>query len=253
MSLIQLKDLSFSYAGQSPLLTGLNSKIKEREKVAFIGPNGSGKTTLFMLISGILKPASGSIFFNNTLIKAGQFNSGVAYLFQNPDDQLFCSSVAEDVAFGPRNMKMDERKIQWLVDSSLSQVNLQNSGAEAPYHLSGGQKRLAALASILSMQPELLLLDEPVSNLDSKNRRQVITALQQLKDKTMIIASHDLEFLLETCDRCILLDQQKIIADRPIKDLLRDEKLLHKHELEKPHSLVPHTHHAHFVGKPSTH
>jgi len=251
-SLLSITNLSFSYPDKKEILSNLNIEVNEEEKIAVVGPNGSGKTTLYLILAGILKPANGEILFNNTKIKTNAFNPGIAYLFQSPDDQLFSATLFDDIAFGPINMGIKKKEVLRRVTKALGEVSLTGMENKMPHHLSGGQKRLAALASILSMNPELLLLDEPTSNLDAKNRRQIIKIIKSL-NKTMLVASHDLEFLLETCKRCIIINDSKIVADGDIKDILANETLLKKHHLEKPHSLIPHTHKKKIIGNPVSH
>ena len=239
--ILEVDSLTFSYPESPDVLNDVNLSIADGERVALIGPNGSGKTTLFLLMCGILKPTAGGTSVNGSLIRPGGFHPDIGYLFQFPDDQLFSSTVFDDVAFGPLNMSLSRDEVRRRVDRTLSAVGCGGLSDRPPHHLSGGEKRLIAIASVLSMVPRLILFDEPTSNLDSRNRRRVIEVLSTL-DQTLIVASHDLEFLLETCLRVVLLDFGKVVADRPIRDLFSDEELLRAHGLEKPHSLVPHTH-----------
>lgn len=237
--MLNIQNLEFAYPGGEKILKGINIHIEEGEKTALIGPNGSGKTTLFLLCCGILKSRSGVIKAVEKKILHRKFNPEVSYLFQSPDDQLFSSTIFDDVAFGPLNMGLEKKEVRKAVDKALRQVNSEKLSDKAPFHLSGGEKRLAAIASLLSMNPDLMLFDEPTANLDARNRRKVIDLIQKM-DETLFVSSHDLEFLLETCARVILIDEGKIIADGPIKKIMSDEKLMNSHGLEKPHSLIPH-------------
>ena len=241
---LHMDNLSFRYPDKSKILEKITLSLFSKEKTAIIGPNGSGKTTLFLLLCGILKPESGKIEVNGNTIRHNHFNPEITYLFQTPDDQLFSPTVFDDIAFGPLNMGLSREEILIRVKAALETVNLTHLSDKPPHHLSGGEKRMAAIATILSMMPDILLFDEPTSNLDAKNRRQVISTIKEI-NKTMFISSHDLEFLLETCNRCILLDSGKIIADGPIVDILINEQLLNMHHMEKPHSLIPHIHSEH--------
>jgi len=233
---IRIADLTFSYPTKKAVINELSFQCAAGEKTAVIGANGSGKTTLFLLLCGILQPAYGSIIVSGKKITYNAFNSQVSYLFQSPDDQLFCASVFDDVAFGPLNMNLPKNETLKRVESALQKTDIACLKEKSPHHLSGGEKRLAAIASLLSMSPDVYLFDEPTFNLDAKNRRNIIKLINEI-DKTMMISSHDLEFLLEVCTRCILISDGRIIADGSIKTILQNEKLLSEHHMEKPYSL----------------
>lgn len=237
--MLTIENLKFRYPDGKDVLNNINLSLKKGEKTALIGPNGSGKTTLFLLCCGILEKTSGTINLGESPIIHKQFNSKISYLFQSADDQLFSSTVFDDVAFGPINMGLKKEEIQKRVDEALKRVGYGEKADKAPFHLSGGEKRLAAIATLLSMNPEVLLFDEPSANLDSRNRRHLIDLVKTM-DETLFISSHDLEFLLETCSEVILLDEGKIVSQGPIRKILSDEKLMNEHGLEKPHSLIPH-------------
>jgi len=239
--IVTISNVSFSYSGKHDVLTDISLRVNKGERVALIGPNGAGKTTLFLLLCGILTPYSGVITVNGKKVKHNQFNTDISYLFQSPEDQLFSSTVFDDVAFGPLNMKLSKDEVHERAKQALEDVHCQELSDKPPHHLSGGEKRMVALATLLSMQPEIMLLDEPTSNLDIKNRRNIITILNSL-EKTIIISSHDLEFLLEICTRACIIDNGRIILDGNIEELLSNEKLMKAHNMEKPHSLIPHTH-----------
>ncbi|MBI9100027.1 MAG: ABC transporter ATP-binding protein, partial [Spirochaetaceae bacterium] len=234
-----IDNIGFSYPGGDPVLKGINIEIREGEKTALIGPNGSGKTTLFLICCGILKSGTGSIRVNGKEIQFKKFNPEISYLFQSPDDQLFSSTIFEDVAFGPMNMGMKKDDVREIALQALERVDSSDLADKAPFHLSGGEKRMAGIASLLSMNPKVLLFDEPTANLDSRNKRKVIELIQSMTE-TLFISSHNLEFLLETCTRVIVIDEGQIVADGPIKKIMSHEKLMNDHGLEKPHSLVPH-------------
>jgi cobalt/nickel transport system ATP-binding protein len=243
---LEIEDLSFSYSERPGVLQGVSFGVKAGERTALVGPNGSGKTTLLLLACGILKPSGGYVTVDGRQVEAGRFDPRVAYLFQSPDDQLFCPTVYDDVAFGPLNMGLPSEAVRERVQAALVTVGAEALAGRPPHHLSGGEKRLVALATVLSMSPAVILLDEPTSNLDSRNRRQVIDILKDAS-QTLLVTSHDLEFLLEICPGVVLIDEGRVHADGPIRRVLANETLLKSHGLEKPHSLVPHRH----IGAPS--
>jgi cobalt/nickel transport system ATP-binding protein len=238
---LDIRDLSFAYPERPEVLQGVSFEVKAGQRVAVVGPNGSGKTTLLLLTCGVLKPSAGVVSVDDRQIKAEHFDPRVTYLFQSPDDQLFCPTVFDDVAFGPLNMGLPAEEARDRVQEALKTVGAEALADRPPHHLSGGEKRLVALATLLSMSPRVILLDEPTSNLDSRNRRQVINILEQAP-QTLLVTSHDLEFLLEICPRVLLIDGGRVTADGPIREVLADEQLLRAHGLEKPHSLIPHRH-----------
>jgi cobalt/nickel transport system ATP-binding protein len=219
----------------------LSVGVKAGQRVAIVGPNDSGKTTLLLLACGILKPSAGVVSVDDQKVETGRFDPRIAYLFQSPEDQLFCPTVFDDVAFGPLNMGLTMEDVRKRVQGALSTVGAEALAERPPHHLSGGEKRLVALATVLSMSPLIILLDEPTSNLDSRNRRQVISILKQAP-QTLLVTSHDLEFLLELCPRVLLIDGGQVSADGPTRQVLADKTLLDTHGLERPHSLVPHRH-----------
>jgi cobalt/nickel transport system ATP-binding protein len=239
--IVHVDNVCFSYPDKAAVLSEVSFEVTRGERVALIGPNGSGKTTLFLLLCGILSPASGKIAVNGKGIKHNQFNTDISYLFQSPDDQLFTATVFDDVAFGPINEGLPEEEVTDRVKNALERVGCEKLADKSPHHLSGGEKRMVALATMLSMHPQVMLFDEPTSDLDLRNRRNIITLFASLQ-KTMIISSHDLEFLLETCNRALVIDNGKIAEDGDIVELLSDEKIMKSHHMEKPHSLYPHTH-----------
>jgi cobalt/nickel transport system ATP-binding protein len=242
---LQAADVCFAYPEGPEVLKEVGFHLQEGERLALVGPNGSGKTTLLLLLCGILKPSRGLIEIGGRPLEAGSFDPRVAYLFQSPEDQLFSPTVFDDVAFGPLNMGLPAEQVRMRVAEALDIVGAEALAARPPHHLSGGEKRLVALATVLSMSPRVILLDEPTSNLDSRNRRQVIGILSRAP-QSLLITSHDLEFLLETCSRALLLDEGRLITAGPIREVLADEQLLGDHGLEKPHSLIPHRH----IGAP---
>lgn len=232
---IALKNVNFSYSDHPGTLKEINLTIVPGERVGIIGPNGAGKTTLFLSICGIL-PATGEISLFDKPVIPGEFRSEIGLVFQNPNDQLFCASVWEDVAFGPENMGLSPEEVNQRVDRALSLTGVKELAPRPPHHLSGGEKRMVAIAGVLAMQPQLVIYDEPSANLDALARRRLIQFLQGASE-TMLISSHDLEMILEVCDRVILMAAGKIIADGIPKKIMGDRQLMTAFGLEKPHSL----------------
>lgn len=235
--MLNITNLSFSYPSGDKVLDTINLHLKTGEKTALIGPNGSGKTTLFLLCCGVLKIDNGSIVILNNNVQFNKFNSDISYLFQSPDDQLFSATIFDDIAFGPMNMGLSRDEIENVVEESLKKVGASELRDKAYFHLSGGEKRLAAIASLLAMNPKVMLFDEPTANLDTRNRRKVIDLIKDLKE-TLFISSHNMDFLLETCSRAILIDKGEIIKEGPIADIMSNKLLMENHGLEVPFSLI---------------
>lgn len=240
--LINIARLSHAYADGTKSINSIDLKIYPGEAVAIIGPNGAGKTSLFLCIAGLVS-------FQATTFEVSEINalvgnnkaslpSKAALLFQDSDDQLFCPTVEEDIAFGPLNQGLDKNEVKQRVDATLENVGMTDKRNKPPHQLSGGEKRRVALAGLLAMNPDILLLDEPTQFLDHRSRRSLISILNENKH-TKLVATHDFEMALETCTRVILLDHGKIMADGPIREILSDESLLKLHGMEVPHSLKP--------------
>lgn len=244
---LEMSDVAFSYGENEKIFQSLSLKIYPNERVGLIGPNGTGKTTLFLLASGLKKPLKGEISLYGNKVKPGAFNPEIGMVFQNTDDQLFCPSVKEDIAFGPLNMGIKKEQVEEKVNEALDILDIKKLKNKAPHHLSGGEKRMVALAGVLVMDSKFVIYDEPTSNLDIRYRRKLINFIKNSKQEAMLIASHDLEFILEVCNRVILLDEGEIIADGKPSDILGNQELMEAHGLEKPHSLIPHVikHHPH--------
>ncbi len=236
---IAISALSFSYPDCPHVLHDISVNISAGEKVGIVGPNGAGKTTLFRLLCGVLRPTLGEIFVLNEPVVPNAFRPEIGFVFQNPDDQLFSASVWDDVAFGPQNMGLSDEQVQERVQEAIALTGLSELLHRPPHHLSGGEKRMVAIASILSMRPEVVIYDEPSANLDLRARRRLIQFLQR-SHRTLLISSHDLEFILEVCDRVLLIDNGELIADGAAKTVMGDRDLMEAHGLEKPHSLLPH-------------
>lgn len=236
---IAISGLTFAYPQGKSILNQLEMQVKTGERVGVIGPNGAGKTTLFMTLCGVLKPTAGQISVLGEPIVANQFRSDIGLVFQNPNDQLFAASVRDDVAFGPENMGLSPEEIEVRVREALDLTGMGDFIDRVPHHLSGGEKRMVAIAGVIAMLPQLVIYDEPSANLDMRARRRLIQFLQKSQE-TMLISSHDLEFVLEVCDRVVVLDHGHIIADGLPHEIMGDEALMLEHGLEKPHSLIPH-------------
>ncbi|MEM7793432.1 MAG: energy-coupling factor ABC transporter ATP-binding protein [Cyanobacteria bacterium P01_C01_bin.118] len=237
---VAVDHLCFSYPDRLQVLNNICLHIAPGERVGIIGHNGCGKTTLFMTLCGALSPTSGSIRLMDKPVVASGFNPQIGLLFQNPNNQLFSASVKEDIRFGPTNMDLSPQQIDERVEAAMALTGLHPLAERPPHHLSGGEKQMVAIAGLLAMKPKIVLYDEPTASLDIRSRRRLITFMQGLQ-QTMVIASHDLEFLLEVCDRTLIMYQGKIVADGHPRDIMGDDTLMHTYDLEKPHSLIPHT------------
>lgn len=242
--LLTLKGLTFHYpAGTqdrgTEVIKDLDLRIGAGERVGLIGPNGAGKTTLFLLICGILAPGAGTISFRGRRLTPGSFNPELALVMQKSDDQLFCPSVREDVAFGPQNLGLAPTAVTERVERALQAVGAVNLAERPVHHLSEGEKRIVAIAGALAMEPALIIHDEPSASLDIRSRRRLISLLKMSRE-TVLVAAHDLELILEVCHRVLLLDQGRIVADGPPATIMADEALMQAHGQEKPHSLIPH-------------
>lgn len=232
---IKIDNLSFSYLQNPPILANLNLEIFTGEKVGIIGPNGAGKTTLFLSICGILSPLGHISVFEKPIIP-GAFRPEIGFVFQNPDDQLFSPTVWDDVSFGPENMGLSPQEVAQRVQEALGLTGVSPLKNRIPHQLSGGEKCMVAIASVLSMQPKLVLYDEPSANLDLKARRRLINFLQYSQE-TILLSSHDLELVLEVCDRVILINQNTIIADGNPQEIMSNQELMENNNLEVPYSL----------------
>jgi len=235
---IEIKGLNYSYPAGAEALKNINLDIYEGESLGIIGPNGAGKSTLLLHLNGIL---SGNSHIRVLDLEVEERNlprirSKVALVFQDPDDQLFMPTVFDDVAFGPVNMDLDKEKVRHLVKKALEAVGMQDALNRSSHHLSFGEKKRISIATVLSMEPEVLILDEPSSNLDPKARQHLIDLLKRFR-LTKIIAGHDLELILEICDRVAVLDGGAIVADGDTKAILSNKSLMELHNLEVPLSL----------------
>lgn len=235
MDLINIKDLEFSYE-KHLVLNHINLSISSNETVGLVGANGAGKSTLLNLILGLLPPDQGSISICEQPLNKktlAQARAKMGFVFQDSDNQLFMNSAYEDVAFGPKNYGFSKEDVNRLTMNALEQVGAVYLKEKAAYQMSGGEKKLIAIATILSMNPELILMDEPTVSLDPRNRRQLIHLLNQLP-QAKLIASHDLDMIMDTCERTILIGKGKIVADGPTQQILTNPKLMEENGLELP-------------------
>lgn len=233
---IELKQVDFAYDKNIQILKQVTMQIEFGESVGLIGANGVGKSTLLKLLVGLNENYTGDIQVRGIPV-VGQnlveIRKKLGYVFQDSENQLFMSTVLEDVAFGPRNYGLPESEVKKRVEDALKRMRIEHLAEKQIYKLSGGEKKMAAIATILSMQPEVVLMDEPTIALDPKNRRNLIHILNELS-QTKLIASHDLDMIYDTCDRVVLMDQGEVVADGMAKEILTDQKLLEEHGLELP-------------------
>ncbi len=234
--MLEIEKLNYAYPDGHQAIRDVNLKIKEGESIALVGANGAGKSSLFKLIIGISDIKEGSIKVEDLPVEKKTLKDirrKVGMVFQNPDDQLFMTKVYDDIAFGPRNELLTEEEVEVRVVNALEQLGITHLRDRMPHRLSGGEKRVIAIASVLAMNPRVILFDEPTSFLDPQARRNVINTLDSLK-MTKIIATHDLDMALDICDRVIILHHGSVFADGTVKDILLDEKLLSQCHLELP-------------------
>lgn len=231
---IEIDNLSFSYPDGHAALRQVALSIKPDEKVALVGPNGAGKSTLILHLNGILMGQGTVCVAGLPVIKEnlGKVRARVGLVFQNPDDQLFSPTVFDDVAFGPIYQGLSSTEVHNRVEQALSVVNMQDYARRISHHLSVGEKKRIAIATVLSMDPEVLVLDEPTAGLDPRARRSLINLLDELP-MTMLVSTHDLHLVSEILPRMIIMDDGRIVADGPTALLMEDETLLEAHGLEK--------------------
>ncbi len=228
--------LAYAYPDGHQALFGVDLRLHAGERVALLGPNGAGKTTLVLHLNGILTPGRGRVQVAGLDVAEPHLREvrrRVGVVFQDPDDQLFMPTVRDDIAFGPANLGLRGAELDARVNRALAQVGLLDLADRPPHHLSFGQRRRAAVATVLSMDPEILVLDEPSSNLDPASRRELAEVLNGL-DVTVLMVTHDLLYALELCPRSVILSEGVIAADGPTQDLLGDDDLLAQHRLELP-------------------
>ena len=233
--MISFSDVSFSYEKSRSILEHISFKIDEGESVGLIGANGAGKSTLMKILLGLLK-AEGTVTVGGKEVcekNLKEIRKTLDFVFQNSDNQMFMPTVVEDITFGLVNYGMRKDEAEVKADKILENLNIKDLKSRHNHTLSGGEKRMAAIATVLAMEPKVLLMDEPTSTLDPYNRRQVINIVNALP-QTKIITSHDLDMILDTCSRVILLSDGKIVADGPAEQILKDQELLEAHRMELP-------------------
>ena len=236
---IRAAGLHKSY-GDVMALDGLDLEDAEGTVMGLLGPNGAGKTTLLLHLNGILAAGAGAVTVSGlpvTKANLAEIRRRVGIVFQDPDDQLFMPTVRDDVAFGPGNLGLRGDELDARVLQALDQVGMAESADRPPHHLSFGQRRRVAVATVLAMNPEILVLDEPSSNLDPASRRELADIIRSL-DVTVLMVTHDLPYALELCERAVILSDGIIAADGPTRDLLADPELMARHRLELPYGFT---------------
>ena len=239
---IRVESASFSYPDGHEVLHDISCVINKGEKVALIGPNGAGKSTFMSLLNGVEMPSSGKVVVSGLEVARENLigvRRKIGIVFQDPDDQLFCPTVFDDVAFGPLNLGLSPDEIHDRVKDALALVGLTGFEQRSSFHLSFGERKRLALATVLSYQPDILVFDEPSTNMDPLNRRRLINWLQG-SDRTLLLCTHDLDIVLEVCNRCLVLVGGKIVADGPAHEILYDRHFLEANNLELPLALMTH-------------
>lgn len=236
MTAVTIEALRHVYPDGQVALDGVDLAVAHGERVAVLGPNGAGKTTLMLHLNGVLTATSGTVRIGDSVLTRKTIHDirrRVGLVFQDPDDQLFMPTVAQDVAFGPANFGLRGDELAARVRQALQTVSLTEQADRSPIHLSAGQRRRAALATVLACAPDILVLDEPSANLDPVARRELAETLSGL-EATMLIVTHDLPYAAQLCERAVVMDRGIIVADGPIRDILSDAELLAAHRLELP-------------------
>ena len=246
--ILEFRDVRFRYPDGTEALKGVSFRITHGESVGIVGANGAGKSTVLLHMNGYLLPTSGVVTVGEVPLRKetrAEIRRKVGVVFQNPDDQLFMPTVFDDVAFGPLNLGMQPDRVRERVRDSLDRVNVLPLADKPPHHLSGGQKSAVAIATVIAMEPDILVMDEPAASLDPKSRRLVIRLLGSFSH-SKIVASHDLDLILDVCDRCLVIRDGTIVADGPAKEILSDESLLEENNLELPLTLQGRSFHGGF-------
>jgi cobalt/nickel transport system ATP-binding protein len=238
--LFELRGVRHSYPDGTRALDGIELTVLEGETVALLGPNGAGKSTLLLHLNGVLRASEGSVLVEGIALTddtVRDVRARVGMVFQDPDDQLFMTTLYDDVAFGPLNMGLTAADVDARVHRALHEVGLADAASRPAQHLSFGQRKRAALATVLSMEPPALVLDEPTSNLDPRARRELIALLRGLP-ATKVLATHDMALAAELCARAVVIDGGVVVADGPMRDVMADAALLEAHGLESPTATI---------------
>ncbi|WHU45245.1 ABC transporter ATP-binding protein [Gordonia sp. L191] len=233
---IEIAGLRYAYPDGHLAIDHLDLVVEPGERIALLGPNGAGKTTLMLQLNGVLLPSAGEVSIHGSRVAKDtlrEVRRRVGLVFQDPDDQLFMPTLAEDVAFGPANFGVRGDELAARVQEALAAVSMTEHAGRSPHHLSGGQRRRGALASVLACRPDILVLDEPSANLDPQARRELADTLLTLHT-TMLVVTHDLLYAAQLCDRAVVLDAGRVVADGDVDDILSDTELLAAHRLEMP-------------------
>lgn len=238
--MIEVRNLSYAYPDGREALKNINLSILEEESIGIIGPNGAGKTTFLLHLNGVLRSKQGIVKVLGMEVEhknLREVRKKVGIVFQDPDDQLFMPTVFDDTAFGPLNANYSEVEVGERVRKALREVGMESREERCSHHLSLGEKKRISIATVLSMEPDVLILDEPSSSLDPRARRQLIDLLKNLK-QTRIVAGHDLELIREICQKVFIFDEGSVVAEGKVDEIMRDKKLLESHGLEVPPSLL---------------
>lgn len=242
-SVLKVRNLGFAYPDGHAALTDVNFAVEAGERVAVLGPNGAGKTTLVLHLNGVLSGGSGQVEVSGLKVakpNLKEVRRRVGIVFQDPDDQLFMSTVWEDVAFGPANLGLRGEELSMRVKTALTAVGMEHVADRPPHHLSFGQRRRVAVATVLSMQPDILVFDEPSSNLDPAARRELAELILSLGLTTLLV-THDLPYALQLCPRSLVMNSGTIVADAPTASVLSDRELMAANRLELPFGFDPAT------------
>lgn len=234
--IVEVADLRHTYADGTAAVQGISFRIQHGESVAIVGANGAGKSTLLLHLNGYLTPSAGRVRIGDfplTKATVHEVRRTVGMVFQDPDDQLFMPTVQDDVAFGPLNLGLPPDEVERRVTDALTRVEALHLRNRPPYRLSGGEKRIVAIASVLSMTPDILVMDEPTTGLDPHARRRLIELLRSFQH-TKIVATHDLDLVLDLCHRTIVIHHGTVMADGPTVEIFRDQALLERSHLERP-------------------
>jgi cobalt/nickel transport system ATP-binding protein len=233
---VHARGLRFAYPNGHVALDGLDLDLGHGERVAVLGPNGAGKTTLMLHLNGLLRASGGSLEVAGIEVRGRtlrELRARVGLVFQDPDDQLFMGSVREDVAFGPLNLGLPPAEVDRRVREALGAVRMEAAIERAPHELSMGERRRVAIATVLAMDPALLVLDEPSASLDPRGRRELLDVLERIP-RTLLVVTHDLPFAAELCERAVILSAGRVVADGPAARVIGDPELLARHDLELP-------------------